>query len=438
MSTDISNGGFHGYTERDLLCIIRVQAIARKWVARHHFLMVRKFIIKIQAIVRAWLAAKRLLQAVRLNARRTRIFLEIISIEKAYVQDLFSIVNDFKYPLLNKHILLPADAVKIFSNIESIYDIHHSLLDSLKTQRRTWSFKSGVGVCFLNELHKLEAYQNYIINFDEAAEALKGQKANNHHMTKFLKGVEGSSKMRHLELSDMLIQPVQRIPRYLLLLKEYMKFTPPNHADFELVPKILAHLNKILTNINSQKRKSLNESKSRFLVQEVSGANLVGLTDYSMEGELVRTHVHFPKKVYVFLFEEMFIMAKHSTPEKSDTPVMTGLHSRLSRMVHAKTYRFKLRKAIKIRSIVDISADETDNEARTFIMKIAHEQKLKQIERQKSELVIGGSLLNETPRSPPNTNDVPVYKVYHFKAPSEKAQMNWIASIAKLMHKVQR
>jgi hypothetical protein len=54
-----------------------------------------------------------------------------------------------------------------------------------------------------------------------------------------------------------------------------MKFTPPNHPDFELVPRIVAQLNRVLTNINTQKRHSLNESKSRFLVQEVSGANLV-------------------------------------------------------------------------------------------------------------------------------------------------------------------
>eukprot|EP00026_Physarum_polycephalum_P001660 Phypoly_transcript_01662.p1 GENE.Phypoly_transcript_01662~~Phypoly_transcript_01662.p1 ORF type:complete len:297 (+),score=22.65 Phypoly_transcript_01662:1620-2510(+) len=263
------------FTGHELMCVIRVQAIARKWIARHHYLMVRKFVIKVQAIVRAWLVAKRLLAAVRMNAKRTRIFLEIISIEKAYVQDLFSIVNDFKYPLLNKHLLLPGEAVKIFGNIESIYDIHQSLLDSLKTQRRIWDRRAGVGVCFLNEINKLDAYLTYIINYDDASEALKACQKENPGLVKFLKGIEGGSKMRNLELFDLLIQPVQRIPRYLLLLKEYMKFTPPNHTDSELVPKIIANLNRILTNINSQKRKSVNDAKSRFLVQEVSGANLV-------------------------------------------------------------------------------------------------------------------------------------------------------------------
>lgn len=53
----------------ELMCVIKVQAIARKWIARHHYLMVRKFVIKVQAIVRAWLAAKRLLDAGRHKGR---------------------------------------------------------------------------------------------------------------------------------------------------------------------------------------------------------------------------------------------------------------------------------------------------------------------------------------------------------------------------------
>jgi hypothetical protein len=35
------------------------------------------------------------------------------------------------------------------------------------------------------------------------------------------KGMEGSPKMRNMELQDLLIQPVQRVPRYILLLKVF-------------------------------------------------------------------------------------------------------------------------------------------------------------------------------------------------------------------------
>jgi hypothetical protein len=54
-------------TEKELMCVIRVQAIARKWIAKHHYHMVRKFVIRVQAIVRAWIAAKRLLDSGKLN-----------------------------------------------------------------------------------------------------------------------------------------------------------------------------------------------------------------------------------------------------------------------------------------------------------------------------------------------------------------------------------
>jgi IQ calmodulin-binding motif len=49
-------------TKEDLDAVIKVQAILRRWIARHQFLKARLWIVKLQAIVRAWLAAKRLLE----------------------------------------------------------------------------------------------------------------------------------------------------------------------------------------------------------------------------------------------------------------------------------------------------------------------------------------------------------------------------------------
>jgi hypothetical protein len=38
-----------------------------------------------------------------------------------------------------------------------------------------------------------------------------------------------------LSMEDYLIQPVQRVPRYVLLLREVLRFTPEGHADREPV-----------------------------------------------------------------------------------------------------------------------------------------------------------------------------------------------------------
>ncbi len=55
--------------------------------------------------------------------------------------------------MLNKNLLTPAEAIKIFGNVEEIHDLHQSLLENLKIQRKIWDFRIGVGICFQSEVH---------------------------------------------------------------------------------------------------------------------------------------------------------------------------------------------------------------------------------------------------------------------------------------------
>ena len=83
-----------------------------------------------------------------------------------------------------------------------------------------------------------------------------------------------------------------------------MKHTTTDHSDYELITKLSGNLSKILTDINSLKRKSLNELKRNLLAHVVSGEVrhlffspliplfLIFISQYEMEGELQRTQ-HF-------------------------------------------------------------------------------------------------------------------------------------------------
>jgi hypothetical protein len=50
------------------------------------------------------------------------------------------------------------------------------------------------------------------------------------------------------------VVPVQRIPRYVLLLKELLKCTPESHSDFANCQKAHASLEKVAGLINEKKR----------------------------------------------------------------------------------------------------------------------------------------------------------------------------------------
>lgn len=50
--------------------------------------------------------------------------------------------------------------------------------------------------------------------------------------------------------------PIQRIPRYVLLLEDFLKHTPPNHLDFENVDAALKKVKDVAMLINEKKRQA--------------------------------------------------------------------------------------------------------------------------------------------------------------------------------------
>ena len=57
-----------------------------------------------------------------------------------------------------------------------------------------------------------------------------------------------------LDLSSFLILPVQRLPRYVLLLKELQRYTPENHPEYRGLVNATNHIANSLEIINESKR----------------------------------------------------------------------------------------------------------------------------------------------------------------------------------------
>ena len=58
----------------------------------------------------------------------------------------------------------------------------------------------------------------------------------------------------HHHFNSDLIMPVQRIPRYILLLTELKKYTPADHPDADAVDAALAQLADVAAFVNEKKR----------------------------------------------------------------------------------------------------------------------------------------------------------------------------------------
>lgn len=80
----------------------------------------------------------------------------------------------------------------------------------------------------------LKLYVNYLNNYEKSNKTLSFLKNSNPRFLKYLTYIE-NNQLNYHDLSDFLIKPVQRLPKYILLLKDILKNTDPIHRDYQNV-----------------------------------------------------------------------------------------------------------------------------------------------------------------------------------------------------------
>ena len=188
-------------------------------------------------------------ELVKMNERRTNICREIFETEKTYVRNLKEICDLYIGPM--KESKWKDYVPRIFSNVQSILSINEELLGGLSDLIAKWSpTKSLVGPIFQKMAPFMRLYNTYGNSYNEAIALLSKLKEKD-DFVQFLASCRGSQP---LDLEALLIQPVQRIPRYRLLLEDLMKNTPVSHPDFENTENSLKHIRDVATNVNESIR----------------------------------------------------------------------------------------------------------------------------------------------------------------------------------------
>lgn len=114
-----------------------------------------------------------------------------------------------------------------FGCFEQIADIHTNFLGTLQAT----DFDS-IGTLMNDFCRKLTLYQPYLLIFEGALRKRAKLTLNNRRFNELLESARLNPVCENLTLESLLVGPVQRIPRYKLLLEELRKYTPVDHADY--------------------------------------------------------------------------------------------------------------------------------------------------------------------------------------------------------------
>ncbi|XP_044856306.1 FYVE, RhoGEF and PH domain-containing protein 1 isoform X1 [Mauremys mutica] len=161
---------------------------------------------------------------------------ELLQTEKAYVARLHLLDQVFCARLLEEarsRSSFPGDVVMgIFSNICSIYCFHQQfLLPELEKRMQEWDRHPCIGDILQKLAPFLKMYGEYVKNFDRAMELVNTWMERSAHFKLIVHQIQMEEACGNLTLQHHMLEPVQRIPRYELLLKDYLQRLPPGAPD---------------------------------------------------------------------------------------------------------------------------------------------------------------------------------------------------------------
>jgi len=183
-----------------------------------------------------------------------------------------------------------------------------------KVEGKSWSAWQTIGDTFLKLAGFLKVYSDYTVNYDNSILALRRCRK----LTKFHTFLEECSRLpesNYLDLESLLIEPIQRIPRYELLLKELVKHTPKGHPDYDNLNDALIKVTEIARLINNRKR--LRDSKQEVVrathqIKPIQEDLISPTRTFVNEGTLkeFKNNRGFRGEFYYFLFNDLLIKAR--------------------------------------------------------------------------------------------------------------------------------
>ncbi|XP_046648556.1 uncharacterized protein LOC124338515 isoform X2 [Daphnia pulicaria] len=260
----LNEGGFTSEDEPELLELTSLSSLRRSTAQ----------LLNSESISTDTFPVTRLGSTKRSRDTRTHAIGELYDTERSYVESLQILVTKYLQPLKGPECsgLVESNLVdEIFFQIPAILVHHEVFLEELRKRLESWDSKQCVGGVFLDTLTKpsvIETYTAYINHWKHAKEAIKTACLAKSAFSKFLEATAREHKGK-LALDSLLIMPVQRIPRYELLIKMLLKHTPREHPDHTLLLDAQREVHELAVKINCVEREAYGAEQQQATLREL-------------------------------------------------------------------------------------------------------------------------------------------------------------------------
>jgi hypothetical protein len=197
---------------------------------------------------------------------------EVLTTERTYVRNLQTIVEVFYRPMVADGLVTEKDATQIFAGVSEIVGVNEAILAALEKRLAEGAEVLRLGDIFITFAPFLKIYTKYCNNYGTAMSVLD-KVLKKQTVKDFFAAVAEDPRVGSLSITSFLIMPVQRIPRYELLLREVLKKTDPQAeaAEHANLLRALESIHDVAEHVND----AMKQAEARQKVVEVQ-EQLVG------------------------------------------------------------------------------------------------------------------------------------------------------------------
>lgn len=275
------------------------------------------------------------------DRKRQEAIFELIWTERTYVADLLTVLEVFYEPIRTMNLLPQSDLEGIFCNIRKLYETNMQILVDLTALQEASSFvidnlssilrrySSAVDQEDHSKEFSLMVYLTYCSNQSSASQLLQSRRKANAPLAQFLKGCMMNPRCRSLDLSSFLLEPMQRITRYPLLIKQILHYTSKDHPDHSELLAVLKQMEILLTRVNTATKDSANRAQMEELVKMIDMSPLISQGDkldllsptrFLGPRELLHQGTLWKaksgRKLHCFLFNDLIVLCDYVAENK--------------------------------------------------------------------------------------------------------------------------
>ncbi|RKP06297.1 Dbl homology domain-containing protein [Thamnocephalis sphaerospora] len=259
------------------------------------------------------------LRASETERRRQEAIYELIATEEVYAADVDAVDQVFRKPI--KKLIGRNEIDAVFGNWETIRRTTDRFMHSLR--KRQWQGRfhvATIGDLFVEQMPMLECYISYCANQMDATTRLRALRETDPRLNHWLQRRQADSRCRNLDLASFLLQPMQRVTRYALLLRQIAGHTPVKHADYDSIRKAVDLAEDLLRRTNEAARDRADFTRLKeiaaSLIMDSSAQQLdltgctrfLGQRRFVMEGVWIKGRQG--RRLHAFLFTDLLLLCE--------------------------------------------------------------------------------------------------------------------------------